>query len=104
VKDNQSVMARTLEITDERLEELSQQIKPVVRFSRRVTSKSDGLVKDGEGDLYHIESVDLRDVAFTWDPKPARIADEVNPNPYKTLRTIHDYGAPVFLSHLSQKF
>ena len=89
-------MSELPKISDGRLEELMGEIKPVVRYSRRVTSRKDKLVQDDEGDLYFIQDVDPRGVAFTWAPKPARIADEVNPNPYKSIETIHSYGAPVF--------
>jgi len=89
-------MAELPKISDGRLEELMKEIKPVVRHSRRITSRDDKLVRDGEGDLYFIEDVDPRGVAFTWDPKPARMAEEVNPNSYKSIETIHSYGAPVF--------
>lgn len=47
-------ISERLEISDERLEELARRIKPVVRC---------------DGDLYYILDVDLRNVAFTWDPK-----------------------------------
>lgn len=44
-------------ISDERLRELHKRIKPVVRFANK--------------DLFYIEPVDLRNIAYTWDPKPA---------------------------------
>ncbi len=47
-------MSHIPEISDERLHELHVRIKPVVRKS---------------GDLFYIEDVDLRDIAFTWNPK-----------------------------------
>jgi len=90
-----NIMVELPEISDGRLEELIKEIKPVVRYSRRITSREDKLVQDDKGDLYFIEDVDPRKIAFTWDPKPARMAEEVNPNPYKTIKTIHSYGAPV---------
>ena len=89
-------MSELPKISDGRLEELMKEIKPVVRYSRRITSREDKLVQDDEGDLYFIKDVDPRDVAFTWDPEPARMAEEVNPNSYKSIKTIHSYGAPVF--------
>jgi hypothetical protein len=83
------------EISDEKLEKLLKDIKPVVRFSKKNSSEA-GLVRDDEGDLYFIEDVDPRGIAFTWDPKPTGIAERVNPNPYRTIQTIHSYGAPAF--------
>ena len=84
------------EISDEQLADLARRIKPVVRFARRTTSRSDELVTDPEGDLFFIKDVDPRTTAFTWDPEPTRRAEEVNPNSYRSIRTRHTYGAPVF--------
>jgi protoheme ferro-lyase len=53
-------------ITDERLAELSETIKPIIRFAESET----GLSRSVNGLPYHIEPVDLRYTAFTWDPKP----------------------------------
>ena len=57
-------MSRIPKISDERLHELHARIKPVVRGA--ATKK--GAVRHGGGDLYFIQDVDLRGIAFTWDP------------------------------------
>lgn len=89
-------MSQIPQISNERLEELVRKIKPVVRMAKVTTSRGSRMEGDCEGDLYFIEDVDPRKIAFTWSPKPTRMAEEVNPNPYKTIVTIHGYGAPVF--------
>ncbi|MBS3134181.1 hypothetical protein J4214_03035 [Candidatus Woesearchaeota archaeon] len=81
-------------ITNKNLEELMKKIKPVIRVSRVTNSKGSRLEEDPDGDLYYIKPVEPRKVAFNWDPKPTRLAKSVNPNPYKKIITIHDYGAP----------
>lgn len=83
-------------ITEKKLKELMKRIKPVVRFSRVENSRGSNLEEDSNGDLFYIKSVNPRDVAFTWEPEPTRMARSVNPSPYKKIETIHDYGAPVF--------
>lgn len=87
-------MDRIPEISDEKLESLMEKIKPVIRYSRRITGAFK-LVKHSEGDLYFIEPVDPREIAFTWEPKPTKFARNVNPEPYKSIGTYHNYGAPV---------
>ena len=65
------------EISDERLAELVERIKPTCRFN---------------GELRHIEPVDPRRVAYTWDPKPAEVAEGLEL--LADVRTYHSYGAP----------
>jgi hypothetical protein len=79
------------EISDERLEELEAKIKPVARFIKITTSKGSRLSNRGDGDLYYIEYGDPRMRGFAWAPKPTERAKEVNPNPYKTIVTVHDW-------------
>ncbi len=62
-------------LTDERLAELQAIIKPVV--------------PDGT-DLWYIQDVDPRTIAFTWDPKPTVRATGLKP--LRTVRTLHTYG------------
>lgn len=78
-------------LPDQRLDELVQKIKPVVRFSIKITQDKKELVTDEEGVLYFIKKVDPREMAFTWDPKPTRVADELNSTPYKVIETYHSY-------------
>ena len=82
-------MERIPEITDQRLEELASQIKPVVRFKGKK-----GRVPKYNGVLFYIADVDLRGTAFTWEPKATKIADDLNI--YAMIRTFHSYGAPSF--------
>lgn len=65
------------EISDERLAELVERIKPTCRFN---------------DELRYIEPVDPRRVAYMWSPKPAETADDLNP--VADIRTYHSYGAP----------
>jgi hypothetical protein len=62
-------------ITDERLEELARQIKPVV-------------MKDGR--LFYIEPTDMRTIAFMWSPVYREAADDLRAIDY--LDTLHSYG------------
>lgn len=62
-------------LTNERLAELQATIKPVIR--------------DGK-DLWYIEDVDPRNIAFTWDPKPTEKATGLKL--LCTARTLHTYG------------
>jgi len=65
------------EITDERLAELAATIKPVIQYA-------DGRYKE-------MAPVDLKTIAFTWDPKPkwqfARQMEVV-----AVVETFHDWG------------
>jgi hypothetical protein len=89
-------MSKIPTISNERLNGLVKKIKPVIRAAKISTSKGTRLEEYKEGDLYFIKPVNPRDVAFTWEPKPTRRARRVNPIPYKTIGTLHTYGAPVF--------
>jgi len=66
-------------ISDERLNELAKKIKPVVRI---------------KGQPRYIQPVDLRGVAYTWDPKPAGHAKGLAE--LCVITTYHSYGAPMF--------
>ena len=68
------------EISDQKLEELAGRIRPVYEF------------KDGV--LRYIQPVDLRKTAYTWDPKPAELAE--NLKVLSEFRTFHSYGSPMF--------
>ncbi|HEY4506152.1 MAG TPA: hypothetical protein VJJ24_01765 [Candidatus Paceibacterota bacterium] len=72
-------------ITDEHLRELAGRIKPVIQFKHR------GFRRKGRR---YVKPVDLRGVAYTWDPKPARPARDLEP--IVDITTYHSYGAPVF--------
>ncbi len=58
------------EISDQKLQELCERIKPVIRFARGPK----GLFRSREGYAYYIDPVDPRSIAFTWDPKPTKRA------------------------------
>lgn len=74
------------EISDEKLLELSQRIKPVIRFSRGLK----GLFLSPEGIPYYIKPVDLREMAFTWDATPSKKAKGLQE--IVAIRTLHSYG------------
>ncbi len=63
------------EISDATLNELFKTIKPVVRRGNH---------------LYYIEPVNLRNIAYTWDPKLTKKA--VNLKKLRTIKTYHTYG------------
>lgn len=42
--------------------------------------------------LSHIKPVDPYSVAFTWDPKFTKPADDMNPKPIGTIKTLHRYA------------
>lgn len=63
------------EIGDFRLRKLGRIIKPLVR---------------SDGELYHIEPVDYRSIAFAWDPKLTEQAQGLNE--VATIPTLHTYG------------
>lgn len=64
------------EITEERLKELAKRIRPVVRNRNNA--------------LAYIKPCDLRKVAFTWDPKITRKAD--NLVKHATIKTLHTWA------------
>jgi len=66
-------------MTNERLAELYERIKPVVRVN---------------GVPHHIEPVDLRRTAYTWDPKPTDCVEGLQK--ICDITTYHRYGAPMF--------
>ncbi len=74
------------EVSNKRIQELAERIKPVIRFARG----AEGLFRSADGHPYNIKLVDLFDVAYTWDPKPT---DKVNGlRPICDIRTYHTYG------------
>lgn len=93
-------------ITDERLAELVARIKPIVRMERIITE--DLKFEDGAkgfrmrpdpsgklqpwqtGELYYIEPVDPRGVAFSWDPIPTEKA--MGLKPVRDIQTYHTFG------------
>ncbi len=93
-------------ITDERLAELVARIKPIVRMERIITE--DLKFEDGAkgfrmrpdpsgklqpwqtGELYYIEPVDPRGVAFSWDPIPTEKAMGIMP--VRDITTYHSFG------------
>ncbi len=56
------------EVSKERIVELGERIKPVVRFTRSWR----GLSRSAEGHLRYIKSHDLFNIAYTWAPKAAK--------------------------------
>ncbi len=64
------------EIPEKRIRELAERIKPVVEFQ-------------GRGPCY-IKPVDLFEVAYTWDPSPARSARGLKA--LCDITTYHTYG------------
>ncbi len=80
--------SRIPEISDQRLSELSQQIKPVVR---------EGVFKKGEGIVYtpfYIENVDPRRESFLWKPK--HTSEAVGLVKFDEILTYHTYGYYAF--------
>ena len=73
-------VSERLEISDERLEELLQRIKPVVRHH--------------DGELWYIKNVHPRRHSFTWDPKVTTKAG--NLEQLARITTYHTFAAPVF--------
>ncbi len=85
-----TTIEQKLEISDERLQELYQKIKPVVRFAKVSYGGQSKCERHPEGDLYFIEDVDLRKTAFTWDPKPKEKAKKLKH--LEDIKTFHTYG------------
>ncbi len=78
-RERDAEFEKRLEITDGRLAELQQQMKPVIQRN---------------GVLYYIKNVDPRRTAFTWDPRlNKRAASLVK---LTAIETIHGFGAPSF--------
>lgn len=71
------------EITDKELKRRARRIKPTVRFGKGTRER-----------LRYIKPVNLRNVAYTWDPKPAEVAKGLSP--LRVITTYHGYGAPSF--------
>ncbi len=94
------------EISDAKLAELVQRIKPVVRMARVKTSmrktKTGGvritqilhllgkMVPWESGRLHYIRPVDPRSVAYTWEPKHTKEARGLQP--IRDITTLHTYG------------
>jgi hypothetical protein len=81
-------------ISEGLLEQLAKTIKPVVRYARKGLSSK--LMRDDEGELYYIKPVDPVSETFLWSPTRTGLARDVNPRPYKTIETLHTYGAPAY--------
>lgn len=104
------------EITEERLEQLAERIRPVVRYTPRWIEESNKLAewtdearerinripKEEPGDSpsntgipYWVElPKSLRSIAYTWEPKPyAPAFFEIEQ--FAHIITYHDFGAPV---------
>jgi len=97
------------EVPKEHILELSQRIKPVMRFRRihEVIRKNPGekstIIEeehprgelrraelDGVGMAYYIEDPNLFDVAYTWEPKPTTRATGLRP--VRDIITYHAWG------------
>ena len=95
-----------------KIEELYKKIKPVVAFDFPNISTNELLSKwvtvqlrtpiykqihfnqSENGYLCYIEPVDLRSVAYTWNPKPTTFALNLSPSGYFMAKS--KYGAPSF--------
>ena len=83
-------ISEKLKISDERLEQLCAKIKPVVRYATVSYGGKSTCERHSEGDLYYIEDVNPRNVAFTWDPKPKDEA--IGLKELSQIKTFHTYG------------
>lgn len=82
-------------ISDEKLEDLVDKIKPVVRCSKFLYT--DTVELNPEGDLLcYLEDVDPRVDNFVQKPKLGKIAEGLKH--FKTIKTYHKYGVPVVFS------
>jgi hypothetical protein len=77
-------------ISDDKLNEYYARIKPVARFAYVKSHGRKKLEPDPDGDLYYIKHVNLREIAFTWDPKPAKKASGLEK--LADIETFHTYG------------
>lgn len=77
-------------ISNEKLNEMYERIKPVVRFAEMRCGGRTTYEKHSKGDLYFIQDVDLRKTAFTWDPKPTEKAYGLTE--LDQIRTYHTTG------------
>ncbi len=93
-------MSRIPKISDERLEELASRIKPVVRFIKIEHPNLVIFRQSSDGDLYYIEDGGPRNFSFIRDAKAKCLADDINLDPYKILRTIHNYATPAIFHPL----
>lgn len=92
------------ELSKKRLEKLVKKIKPLVRFVVKFRTGEfelelgkDGKPKRAYGNplywaLFEIEPVDPMRTAYTWDPKPTKMREDVAC--FDIIRTYHKYGAP----------
>lgn len=78
--------SRIPEVPKERIKELAERIKPVVRFALG----EKGLFRSSEGHPYHIEQVDPFRIAYMWTPKPAGKATSLKP--LCEITTYHTYA------------
>ncbi len=62
-------------LPDGELNARAERIKPIVRF---------------DGELRYIKSVDIRNVAYTWEPKSAKLAKDLTT--LLDITTYHTYG------------
>ncbi|OVE74468.1 hypothetical protein BVX95_02370 [archaeon D22] len=77
-------------ISDKKMNELYSRVKPVVRCAEVRYAGQVNYELHDKGDLYFIEEVDPREVAFTWDPKPKERADGLIE--LAQINTLHTYG------------
>jgi hypothetical protein len=84
---------KRLEISDEDLIFWMERLRPVVRFNVDYSDSSNmhPLEKKDTGIPFWIEPVDPRKVAFTWEPKPTKIAQVYQVG---HMITYHRFGAP----------
>ena len=93
-------MSKIPRISDEKLEDLASRIKPVVRFIKIEHPDLVIFRQSSDGDLYYIEDGGPRNFSFIWDTKAKCLADDINLDPYKILRTIHYYATPAIFHPL----
>lgn len=74
------------EISNERLEQLAQRIKPVIRFAQGLKGK----FQSSKGTPHYITPTDLRTQSFMWSAKPTARATKLIE--VDTIATYHTYG------------
>lgn len=89
------------EISDEKLKDLMGKIRPLGRFSRKLSSKVDELFRDSDGDLYFLQDGNPRQNGFIY-LEPLELAESINQTPYDSIRTFHTAGAMSFIPTVAE--
>lgn len=78
-------------VPEERIKELAQRIRPVMRFARTV--KTAGLLGlNPSGSLYYLKPVDLFTTAFTWPGVPKHAGRAPRLQKLRTINTYHTWA------------